>query len=253
MTTIIEAIILGIIQGITEWLPVSSSGHLVIAQQWLGLEVPVIFDILLHLGSLAVVLFIFHKDIIKLCRGVLRRESYFLQYAAGLVVATIPIGLVGVFLNDIVKQAFGSLQAVGYGLLFTAAILFLSKYPKTKDKNLSWTSMIGIGALQAIAILPGVSRSGMTISAGLMQGVDREQSGRFSFLLFIPAILGATVVEFRNFTKIGEIMPLLIGVITTMIVGYFSLTWLLKMLKKDNFNVFAWYCLAVGIGILVLM
>jgi undecaprenyl-diphosphatase len=252
VTSFFQAIILGIVQGITEWLPISSSGHLVIFQKLFGLEVPVIYDVVLHLGSLVVVFMVFWKDIVKLIKGVLNKDKYYLNYFIWLVVATIPIGLVGVFLNDYVKQAFGSLSIVGYGLIFTSVILFLSKYPKSKNKNLSWKSIVSMGALQSLAILPGVSRSGMTISSGLMSSVDRLQAARFSFLLFIPAILGATVFELKNLNQIQGMGSLFVGVLTTIIVGYFSLTLLLKIVKNDKFWYFSWYCLGLGILVLVL-
>src|SRR3990167_6305876 len=118
MNSILEAVILGAVQGITEWLPISSSGHLVLFQKWLGLEVPVIYDIVLHLGSLLVVFLVFWKDIQRLIVGVVKREPYFVKYFIWLMLATIPIGLVGVFLNGFVKQAFSSVAMAGYGFLF---------------------------------------------------------------------------------------------------------------------------------------
>ena len=213
MNPILEAVILGIVQGITEWLPISSSGHLVLFQKWLGFEVPVIYDIVLHLGSLLVVFL--------------------------------------VFLNGFVKQAFGSVAMAGYGFLFTAVIVFLSQYPREKNKSPTWISIVGMGALQALAILPGVSRSGMTISAGLMQGVEREQAARFSFLLFIPAIVGAIIVEFKNISQIEHMGSLLIGVVVTVITGYLSIRLLLRIVKQGHFHYFAWYCLAVGLLVLL--
>lgn len=251
MNSILEAVILGAVQGITEWLPISSSGHLVLFQKWLGLEVPVIYDIVLHLGSLLVVFLVFWKDIQRLIVGVVKREPYFVKYFIWLMLATIPIGLVGVFLNGFVKQAFGSVAMAGYGFLFTAVIVFLSQYPREKNKSPTWISIVGMGALQALAILPGVSRSGMTISAGLMQGVEREQAARFSFLLFIPAIVGAIIVEFKNISQIEHMGSLLIGVVVTVITGYLSIRLLLRIVKQGHFHYFAWYCLAVGLLVLL--
>ena len=189
---ILEAIILGVVQGITEWLPISSSGHLVIFQELFGLQQPVIFDLFLHLGSLLVIFAVFFKDILKLFHGFFRWEKFYVKYTLWLIVASVPIGCIGYFFNDAVKSAFGSLTVVGFSLIFTSIILFLSKYPLKKEKKLNWKSIIFIGLAQALAILPGVSRSGMTISSGLIQSVKREEAVRFSFLLFIPAIVGAT-------------------------------------------------------------
>ncbi|MFH1276015.1 MAG: undecaprenyl-diphosphatase UppP [Candidatus Woesearchaeota archaeon] len=253
MISIIEAIILGIVQGLTEWLPISSSGHLVLFQHLFGLEVPIVFDVILHLGSLLVIFFVFWKDIKKLFFGVLKGNKFYLKYFSYLILATIPIGLVGFFLKDIVESAFGDVRIVGYSLLLTALILFLSKYPKNKEKKLTWKSGLMVGLCQALAIFPGVSRSGTTISVGLMQGINREEAARFSFLLFIPAILGATVLEIGDISSISNLPALLIGTLTTIIVGFFSLKWLLKVIKRGNFSYFAWYCLGLGIVILVLM
>jgi undecaprenyl-diphosphatase len=247
---ILEAIMLGVVQGFTEWLPISSSGHLVIFQELFGLHQPVIFDLFLHLGSLLVIFLVFFKDILKLGQGFFRWEKFYVKYTLWLIVASIPIGFIGYFFNDAVKSAFGSLTVVGFSLIFTSVILFLSKYPHQKNKKLSWKSIVIVGFAQALAILPGVSRSGMTISSGLIQSVKREEAVRFSFLLFIPAILGATILEFKNFGQISNVPALLISFLTTVIVGFFSLKLLLKMVKKEKFWYFGWYCL--GLGILVL-
>ena len=253
MLTILEAIILGIVQGITEWLPVSSSGHLVLLQHLFGLEQPVVYDIVLHLGSLVVVLAVFRKEIMDLSLGVLRREEKELRYAGYLAIATIPIGLVGVFLNDLVKELFSDVRTVGVSLLFTALLLHLSQYPEKKDKKITLKSAIGIGIMQGIAILPGVSRSGSTISAGLMQGVEREEAARFSFLMFIPAILGATLVEGRHIREIADPMALGVGTLASVIVGFLTLNFLLRIVKTGNFSRFKWYCLTVGLLILVFL
>ena len=253
MTTILEAIILGIVQGVTEWLPVSSSGHLVLVQHFLKIEQPLIFDLFLHLGSLIVVFFVFRNDLKKLILGILRKEKVYLQYLSYLILATIPIGLVGFFFKDIVEAAFGNIKVVGYSFLFTALIVFLSKYPQQKEKSLTWKSGLIIGLGQAIAILPGVSRSGTTISTALMQGIKQEEAARFSFLLFIPAILGATVLELTSITpsSIENVPAIMAGVITTMIVGFFSLKLLLRIVHHQRFSSFAWYCLGLGILIII--
>jgi len=251
MVSFLQAIILGIVQGITEWLPISSSGHLVLFQKWFGLQVPVVFDVFLHIGSLIVILLVFWKDIKRLIVGVVKGERYFLRYFAWLVIATIPIALVGYFLNDLIKSAFDSVNVVGFALLFTALLLFISKYPKIKRKKLSWKSIVVIGLMQALAILPGVSRSGTTISTGLVQGGGQEEVARFSFLLFIPAILGALVLELGSVSEVGNIFPVIVGVGVTILVGFFSLKLLLKIIQKGKFSYFGWYCLALGILVLV--
>ncbi len=251
--SIFEAIVLGTVQGVTEWLPVSSSGHLVLAQHLFGLEQPVVYDIVLHLGSLLVVLAVFRKEIIELAAGALKREERALRYAAYLAVATVPIGLIGVFLNDLVKELFSDVRTVGFSLLFTALLLHLSQYPKEKTGKITLKSAVFIGIAQGIAILPGVSRSGATISAGLMQGVEREEAARFSFLMFIPAILGATLVEAGNITEIAEPMALAAGTLASVLVGFASLKLLLGIVKEGTFSRFKWYCLALGLLILAFL
>lgn len=251
MISILEAIILGIVQGITEWLPISSSGHLVLFQELFGLKMPVVFDVFLHLGSLLVIIMVFWKDIKKLVKGVFRRDKYYLKYFFWLVLASIPIGFVGYFFNDAVKSAFTDINVVGYSLLATAVILFLSRFPKKKKLRLNWQYALFMGIGQAFAILPGVSRSGTTISFGLMQGVERKEAARFAFLLFIPAILGATILEFNGVSQITNVSALVIGMIVTVVVGFFSLKLLLRILEKQKFSYFGWYCLVLGLVILL--
>jgi undecaprenyl-diphosphatase len=247
MVSIFEAVILGIVQGITEWLPISSSGHLVIFQHFFNIKQPIALDLALHIGSLIVVFIVFWKDIVKLTKGVLFFERESLIFALWLVLATIPIALVGLFFRDFVESAFDSIRMVGFGLLITAAFLFLSKYPIKKDKALSLKNTFLMGLSQAVAIIPGVSRSGFTISAGLMQGADKEKAAKFSFLMFIPAIVGATILEYKKFSSADDITAILIGVIVTIIVGIIFLRALLKIVKEGKIHKFGWYCLAAGI------
>lgn len=249
----LQAIILGIIQGITEWLPISSSGHLALAQHFLGIVQPVSFDIVLHLGSLVVVFIVFYKDIRKLVEGILKRDPYFLKYFGFLVLGSIPIAFVGLVFNDFIKGAFGDLRMIAFSFMLTAVILFASRFPKKKEKELNWKNVFIIGCGQALAILPGVSRSGTSISTGLMQGVERNQSARFAFLLFIPAILGASLLELNGIKELsGQWSELLLATLMTVLVGYMSLKLLLMIIKKQKFSYFAWYCLFLGISLLFL-
>ncbi|MEM2131441.1 MAG: undecaprenyl-diphosphate phosphatase [Candidatus Woesearchaeota archaeon] len=248
---LIEAIILGIIQGITEWLPISSSGHLVLFQSIFKIRQPLIFDVLLHFGSLLVILFVFRKEILELIAGVLKREKKYLQLTIMLVLATIPIVLVGYFLKDYIESAFSNLSFVGFAWIFTSIILFLSKYPKIKDKKLNFLNSFFMGISQAIAILPGVSRSGITISTGLMQGIKQEEAAKFSFLMAIPPILGATLLEIKNINQIENLSYALIGVLFSMISGYLSLKFLLKIIKTNKFSYFSIYCFVLGLIVLI--
>jgi len=250
---VLQAIILGIIQGITEWLPISSSGHLVLAEHLLHLTQPIIFDIFLHLGSLIVILIVFWEKIIDLIKGFFRWEKEKVNFVLYLVIASIPIALVGFFLNDLIKSIFKEPSTVGFGFLFTSVLLFASQFPKKKVKKLNFVNTAIMGVAQAFAILPGVSRSGSTISTGMMQGSKKEDVAFFSFMLFIPAIIGASILEIGSITTITSPSALLIGTLTTIIVGYLSLNLLLKIIKNNKFHYFSYYCLVLGIVVLVFL
>lgn len=246
---ILEAIVLGIVQGITEWLPVSSSGHLVIIQKLLGLSPPIIFDIMLHIGSLTVVVLFFWKDIIELVTGVINWEKEKLRIILMLVIATIPIAIVGYFFQSWIELVFHELSTVGYALLFTALLLFFSRYPLKKNKRLNYWKALIVGLFQAIAILPGVSRSGSTISSGMMLGIKREDIARFSFLMFIPAIIGALALHINEFSAAID-ATMIVGAIVSATVGYFSLRILMRIIRNDKFYLFSIYCLVLGIIVL---
>ena len=252
MVSILQAIILGIVQGITEWLPVSSSGHLVLFQHLFGLAPPVLFDVILHIGSLVVIFIVFWKDIKELVIGVFKRDKKYLKYLLWLIIASIPIALVGFFLNDFIKSIFNNLSTVGFSLLLTAVLLFASKYPKAKNQKLKLCNTFVVGLAQALAILPGVSRSGSTISVGLMTGMKKREIATFSFLLFIPAILGATLLEIKNVSEITNVSALIVGTIVAIIAGVLSLRLLLKIIDKNKFSYFGWYCLALGLVVLII-
>jgi len=249
--SILQAIILGIIQGITEWLPISSSGHLVIAGQLFNLNEDLSLTILLHLASLIVIIYIF-RDYIKLILTKQRRTLIWI------VVATIFTALIGLSFKNQIEQAFTSLLAVSIGLLFTAFLLFLVKYTEKrieKRKNEQTTSFfdaILIGIFQGIAILPGVSRSGATISASLIRGLNRETAAKLSFMLFIPAILGATILQFDKFTITQEVfLPYVLAVVATILTSYITIKLLLRLILNKKFYVFGYYCLVLGIIVLI--
>lgn len=249
---IFQAIILGIVQGITEWLPISSSGHLVLFEHLFGLTQPLLLDIMLHVGSLFVVLFFFRKEIIELIKGLFNGDKEKLKIVLMIIIATIPIAVIGYFFQDFIESIFKDLRTVGFALLFTASLLFLSRYPKKKEGKLTYMKALGIGIFQSIAILPGVSRSGSTISSGMMLGVQKEEVARFSFLIFIPAILGALVLHVGDITAFTDPVPVIAGTLVSAIVGYFSLKLLMNIIKNDKFSWFSLYCLLLGITILVI-
>jgi len=254
---IFQAIILGIVQGITEWLPISSKSHLIIIQQLFGLVQPAIFDLILHIGSLIVVLFVFWKDIIQLIKGVFTGDKKSLKYAGYLIIASIPVAIIGLVFKHQIEAALSNMYILGFGFLFTAWVLFLSKYPinkvgkSVKKEGLKLWDAILMGLSQMASVLPGVSRSGTTISTGIIFGGDKEEVAKFSFLMFIPAILGATLLEFKDIGTITNIPALIVGTIVAMITGYLALKLLMNIIQKDKLWYFSIYCAILGIVVLL--
>lgn len=248
---VFQALILGFVQGITEWLPISSSGHLVLAEKILGIHQPIFFAVMLHLGSLFVVLFVFREEIKRLISGILRGEKRSVQTVLKLVVASIPIALVGFFLKDFIESAFSSLLVVGAGLILTSVLLFMTRKLPIKRVSIGYKEAGIIGVAQAFAILPGVSRSGSTVSAGLLQGVEREEAASFAFLMFIPAIIGAAIVELPS-AVVTDITPVVAGTVAATLVGYLSLSALLKIIRGGKLYWFSIYCAILGIVVLLI-
>jgi undecaprenyl-diphosphatase len=253
MVTIIEALILAIIQGLTEWLPVSSSGHLVIAQQLLGLNPSVIFDLLLHIGTLFVVLIAFRKDIIKILKALVKRDlrSEEGKLAFFIIVGSVPIAIIGFTFKKNIELLFSSLLAVGIALLINAGVLFFSEKRKG-NKEMGTLDSFLIGIAQAVALIPGVSRSGLTVSTGLINKIDKQTAFKYSFLLSIPAILGATLFEFRDISTINiELTSTIVGTGLSMIVGYVSLKVLQHIVMSEKFHLFAYYCTILGVVLII--
>jgi len=249
-----QAFILAFVQGVTEWLPVSSSGHLVILQHLMGLTVPVAFDVMLHLGTLFSVLLFMRKDVASIVQKCVELDFKAPEgrLALYVVVGTIPAGVAGLLFKSWFESLFSSLKAVGLGLFLTALLLFASRNAAGR-KDVGLKTSIKIGLVQAVSIIPGVSRSGSTISAGLLLGLRRSEAAKFSFLLSIPAIAGATVVEYRHL-DFSTLTPLLVAssVLVSFAVGYVSLGLLWKTVNEDKFHLFAYYCLLVGMALLLL-
>jgi len=251
---LIQILILAIIQGITEWLPISSSGHLVVVQQHLGLqEVPLIFDVSLHVGTLCVVVVAFRKDIVEIVKALYKLdfESEEGKLAMYIVLGSIPTAIIGLLFHDIFKLLFNSTLAVGTALIITGFILYFSKLRKNGEE-LSYLDSLLIGIAQGVAIAPGISRSGVTLSMGFLRRIKKEVVFRYSFLLSIPAVIGATVMESKDL-MVGEVdmVVLLFGVVVSMVVGYVSLKLLLKIVLKEEFHLFAYYCWIIGLIIVV--
>lgn len=251
-----QAIILGIIQGLTEFLPVSSSGHLVIAQSLMssdtnlfipGFSQPgVLFDVSLHGGTLLAVILYFRKRIISLDKGMLLL----------LMLGSIPAGIVGFLFKDFLEGLFSNPQAVGAALLLTGGMNWLVDRTKNRErrtKGLGWKDALMVGIFQAIAIIPGISRSGSTIFAGVWRGIKKEDAAEFSFLLSIPAIGGAIFLQLIDYS--GEsfnYMFYFLGAVVSLVIGYTSIGLLMKLLVQRYFKVFAIYCFIVGLTTLIL-
>jgi undecaprenyl-diphosphatase len=247
---VIEILILAVVQGVTEWLPISSSGHLVIVQESMGLEeLPLLFPVTLHVGTLCVILLMFWKDIVDIFKALVRLdfESEEGKLALYIVVGSLPTAAIGLVFRDIIESFFYSLLVVGVALLITGFFLFISERRKNGRKLGGLDSLL-IGIAQGVAIIPGISRSGVTISTGLLRRVEKEKVFRYSFLLSIPAIIGATVTESMNMTVSNvDVTTLLLGAVTSMIVGYVFLKLLLRIILREKLHLFAYYCWIVGI------
>lgn len=248
---LIQVLILAIIQGITEWLPISSSGHLVVVQEYFGLAPPVIFDVMLHIGTLLVVLIAFWEDVVGISKAVAKLDFKAEEgkLALFIIVGNIPTALIGLIFHDIFESFFYNQLAVGIALLGTGCMLYVSKYGKN-SKEMGQLDAFLIGVAQGIAIIPGVSRSGVTIAAGLLSKLRKETVFRFSFLLSIPAIIGAAVFESRDMVLTEDSgITIGVGVIVAMIVGYLALRLLQKVLLRGKFHMFAFYCWLLGTAI----
>ncbi len=238
-----QAIILAIIQGITEWLPISSSGHLVLIQEFFNIEASLLFDILLHMGSLLALLIIFRKDILNL----ISFKKGYRGLAFLLLISTILTVLVVLIFREFLIKIFNNTLTVGIGLIITSLLLFSTKFAKEKKKNISLKDSILIGIMQGIAFIPGISRSGSTISTAMIRGVNREQAARYSFLLFIPAVLGAFFYQISSLEKLEKTNLLMLGTLISFIVSYAAIKLLLKIINKGKFHYFAYYCLILGL------
>lgn len=252
---VITAVILGIIQGLTEFLPVSSSGHLEIAKTilgegWVGKE-SLLMTVVLHFATALSTIIIFRKDLVEIFGGLLQfknNESF--QFSLKIVISMIPAALVGLFFNNQIEGLFGGeLTLVGNMLLITGLLLFLADKAKSSAKQVGITGAILVGLSQAIAILPGISRSGATISTAVILGIDKEKAARFSFLMVVPLIFGKMAKDILS----GDIqyasatfLPLVIGFLTAFITGIIACKWMIKLVKNSHLKYFAYYCFAVG-------
>jgi len=257
--TLLRYAILGLIQGLTEFLPVSSSGHLVIGERLLGLDPPgVLLEACLHVGTLAAVLWVFRGDLVELARGLTRRGTIERRKEIGLIAAgTVPIVVAGLLFRSVADVAFSSLAIVGGGLLFTAAALAVAERLRARAgrRQLRFSDALAIGVAQAAALFPGVSRSGTTISAGIAGGVEPTRATRFSFLLAIPALVGAALLNLWEVASSGgwdgAWAGLAVGTVVSFLVGIAGIHALLAIVRKSRLWVFSIYCGCVGLAALI--
>jgi len=256
-----EAFLLGLLQGITEFLPVSSSGHIELGKALLGINLKddILFTLIVHLATVLSIMLVFYKDILSLLKNLFSfKWNEGNQYVAKLVLSAVPAAIIGLsFKSELEKILEGRVAFVGCMLIVTGIILWLTtKAPKTQ-KDISFKSVVLIGLSQAIALLPGISRSGSTIATALYLGIDKEKAARFSFLMILLPIIGASFLEFLDFdtTTLSANTPmtsLLVGFIAAFISGYVSCRWMYDLVKKGKIAWFAIYCFIMGTIAIVL-
>ncbi|MCR5301700.1 MAG: undecaprenyl-diphosphate phosphatase [Lachnospiraceae bacterium] len=279
---VLKAVLMGIIQGLTEFLPVSSSGHLGLIKGLFGMEnSSILFDILLHVATLAAIVVVFFKDVLRLaveffgmCKDIFTNivsfgrnlsgggspeyvrviNSTYRKFVLLLIISTIPTGIIGVFMKDIVEYTSGNLLVTGICLICTGLILALSDFLADGDKKLKEMNngdAFAIGTVQGIATLPGISRSGTTIVAGILCGLDRQYAARYSFIMSIPAILGATVLELFDIGDEAitgsDVGCYILGMVIAAVVGFFALRLLMNLVVSRYFKYFAYYCGVIGL------
>lgn len=257
---LIESIILGIIQGLTEFLPVSSSGHLELGKVILGVqfeENAVLYSAVVHAATALSTVVVYYKDILTIIQDLFKfKWNDSTKFVVMILVSMIPAGLTYVFLGDLLDELFsGKIVLVGFMLLITAGLLFASSRLVSKPGDLTIGKSFMVGLAQAFALLPGVSRSGSTISTALMLGISRETAARFSFLMVIPVILGGTMLELKDYfdaENAGQIVEvgadvLIAGFLAAFISGLIACTWMIKIVKNAKLDYFAFYCIIVGL------
>jgi len=260
-----QAFILGIVQGLTEFLPVSSSAHLVLTPFFLGWKIPTEqvfpFDVLVQLGTLAAVILYFWKDLVSIVRAVIAGltggkpfETHEARLGWYLVLATVPASLLGLLIKAQVESAFNSPAATAIFLFGTAALLVAAEKIGKRQRMLNemgWKDAFWIGCFQALSLFPGLSRSGSTIAGGMSRHFQRAEAGRFSFLMSIPVMLGAgllSILDLLEFPGLGNFLPvLLVGFLTAAVVGYLSIGWLLSFLNRQSLKPFAVYCVSIAV------
>jgi undecaprenyl-diphosphatase len=259
-----EALILGLVQGLTEFLPVSSSGHLAIGRELLGIEASgdLVFEVAVHAATVLSTIVVFRKEIWKLLQGLFKfRMNDETDYILKILVSMVPVFVVGMFFKDYVEGLFASLIVVGLALVVTAMLLFFSDFAskRAQEENparngINWWQAFAVGVGQALAVIPGLSRSGTTISTGLLCGVKREVMAQFSFLMVLVPILGEAFLDIVGgdmaSSTIG-VLPLLVGFLAAFVSGLFACKVMIALVRRARLSWFALYCAVVGILVLI--
>ncbi len=258
---ILHAILLGIIQGLTEFLPVSSSGHLEIMKTILGnkqvASQSLLMTVVLHFATALSTIVIFRNEIIDIFKGVLLKKSKEdFQFSIKIILSMIPATIIGLVFNDEMESLFNNqISFVGIMLILTGAILFLADKAKTTNKKVSFFDAIIIGLSQAIAIIPGISRSGATISTAVLLGVDKEKAAKFSFLMVVPLIIGKILKDLLDGGDLfvqSSVLELSAGFFAAFITGIFACKWMIKIVKNSKLKYFSIYCFVVGLSAIII-
>ncbi len=252
--SIIEALILGIVQGLTEFLPISSSGHLEIGNVLLNIQDTdhLSFTIIVHAATVCSILVVFRRDILHLIRGVSHfRWNPSTRYLFFILLSMIPVGLVGLFFKEEVEAIFsGNLILVGSMLIITGLLLLFTHFKKPQQKEVGFIHSFIIGIAQAFAVLPGISRSGATIATGLLVGIEKEKATRFSFLMVLLPIIGITLLQVVELSQQPaptiKAIPLIVGFVAAFVSGYFACRWMLRIVRQMQLYYFSLYCFFIG-------
>jgi len=268
---LLKSIVLGIVQGLSEFLPISSSGHLVLAQEILNFKPGgIAFEVFVHFGTLVAVLIAFRKDVWQMIvslpglpkfimNGIQIRNTTdeFRALTFFIIIGSIPAAVIGLLFKSQIESLFESPLLVLVALFFTGVIVWSSKYPKESQPFMNSVQSFLIGIAQAFAIIPGISRSGSTILAALWMGINRETAARFSFLLSVPVILGASLIKFKDLLEsplpAGQMVDLIAATIAAAISGYLAIIWLLDVVRKQKLEWFGIYCIVISIAGLIIL
>ncbi|MCL3780226.1 undecaprenyl-diphosphate phosphatase [Prolixibacteraceae bacterium JC049] len=251
--SILESIILGIIQGLTEFLPVSSSGHLELGHAVLGMDNKenLLFATVVHGATVLSTLVVFRKDIIQLITGIFAGNKESIRYALLIMLSCVPVFVVGIFFKDKVESLYaGNIAMVGFMLLITALLLSLTHFSKSGKKSIGGWNAVIIGIAQTLAVVPGISRSGATIATSLLMGNDKKEATRFSFLMVLIPIIGANFLQLLSgeVTQADQIgtLPLVAGFISAFVFGLLACSWMLRIVQRGKLIYFALYCFIIG-------